>query len=467
MLYFEKRRKYSMVNIDEYLVKIKVPINDEESIIGSGVIFPLEGKDHDYVITALHCLRNSDFSFKYNKIIITRKDLIGEDEKKIEITNLEKCHESNDEIKVKDFAIIEVEKTQGLASLYIAKPIENNPIEVSCYPNSKEGKIASKKIGKVKNRINTSSLFVEMKASFLNVVKDANEKIAGSSGAGVFQVNGNNRSLIGIITEIGSSANEHNELIMLDINVINNYLRSNCLIGLDEQISYPLKHVYGNIFDEYKGSCDEMKTMLKDEAKNFIDIKTEEIIERIGKDLFFPEDKGNYNDKKLWEGWLEYLTFVYLNSKNDYYDFEHYKLKIEEFLDYVIKDKGNSIKFIYSTTDSFDKIVCSIYRNDENKFYKQLKEKDKVIINNAEPNSDSSYPIFGDTLINIVKDISFGELDNKLSHIDDHRINKQLKFFHLQNIKNKMKNEKTAYKKRHDEIKECIKEILEKEVFND
>lgn len=468
MLYFKKGRKYSMVNIDEYLVKIEVPKDNGDFIEGSGVIFPLEGVDYDYIITALHCLKDTDLEFDYKKIIITRKDSDGNDEESIEIIDNSNCYESDDNQTEKDFVVIKIRKFKGLLSFRIDEAKFKDKINVSCYPSSKRGDILSNANGVIKNNKTTELLYIKVEDGSVNIIKNANEKMGGASGAGVFKKeNELCFSLVGILTEIGNIDNSHNELVMLDIKVINDYLKKKKLISLDEQINYSLKNVHNDIFYEFKDTYNEMRMMLRKESGNLKEISTKEIVERIGKNIFFPEDKGNYNDKKLWEGWLEYLTFVYLNSKDNFFDYNNFKLKSKEFLDYAINDKGDSIKFIYSNVDSFAKIICSIYKNDENKFYKQLKDKDKVIINNLEINSYSRNPIFGNKLTKVVKDISLEESDMKLNQIDNPVINKQLKFFHLQNIKHKMQNDETEYNRDHDKIKKCIMEILEKEVFND
>lgn len=220
-----------MINIDKYVAILKTKYNDDTTEIGSGVIFPLPECDYDYLITALHCIKGRDFNSERENLEIEIKDEEGNVCYKSIVDKLENIlfKESADE-RTEDFAIIKTDKVKGLDPIFITKPKPNKEILISSYPSTKYKNgtrdILSKEEGIIKNRIEAGKLFyLKMNNGVMNFTKKANSKMGGASGAGIFQKEEGRNVLAGILTEVGSIENEHNELLGLNIEGVNEFLK--------------------------------------------------------------------------------------------------------------------------------------------------------------------------------------------------------------------------------------------------
>lgn len=458
-----------MIKINDYLVKIECTLEreecaleDEECSSGSGVLFPMPGCEYDYVITALHCIKGKEFKKNYEEIKITYK---SEGLNVIDVIADKSYFEVEGSRVILDFAIIKVSKINILDTIYISKQKENSNIIFSAYPSSKEGEILSCVEGKVRN-YRTIDFYIQVTDNRMNTMRELEISMGGASGSGVFQISGNSIKLIGILTNVQSVENIHNELIVLDINKINKYLEDHHdLTALDEIENQKFENYLDVAFKEFSNDCEGSKRFLKKISKRLSSFELKKIVEDIDEEIFFPVGEGSTRDGNVWKGWLELLTYMIIRMNKDFYDHVTKKFKVDEFFSEF--KECNNIKFIYSDIDSLGSLVKKVCFDQE--FFDKLNLETKIILNSKRSDKIGNKKIDNKKFVKIIKNCTIDsedEDDYMVNNISSPSVNKNLSFAHLDYFNEEIAS-KTEFEKDREHIEDTIKKILNEEISID
>lgn len=421
MYILDKRiRGVKMTNdLIQLLVKTEYRLNDiHES--GTGFLVCAESDDYDYVFTSLHCIEgiNPDINgvFKlnsktYGELHYTKNGIHKNKELDLAIVKVNKI--------LRNIIIYHQEYEVDKKGFFIGYP--------EFYTDKSEETEVTIKFCK-KNRVH-----VDMDQFHYGREKCI-EIFGGFSGSPVFFINNNFKFLSGIIVALSDP-----KFITQQINFvpISEFLKIICDKGLspiNTFISSMLEVCIGKTFkSEEAEEAEEIYTMLDKNAKKLEKIDMNYYMKWLNKKMFLPYGEYPMFEETLWIGWIKYLTFMYLISDNDFYNFKNSRFDEIKFLQYIKVCRNEGIKYFHSyACKTFQDLIPILYEN--NNVYKDLNFGDTVIVNFGKLNPRINH-IPSSKLSNIVKNIGNGDLDNRLMDkymdITSTEINKALDILHI------------------------------------
>lgn len=419
---------------------------------GTGVLIHTNHEEYDYVITAHHCLAGNR-SNRHGYILddITIKSQIYSEINVIYSYDDDEC----------DISIIKIEKLKYAQQINIYIKEKRDHVLIYAYPNLELNRFEIDGICKFKGKIEDykndfNILTVKIEAEDMNIQKNAQKKMAGCSGAGVFLRYGKTIQLVGILTEVDNDDNPFNTLIATSVKRVEKFIKSINLIPIDFILDKKLVDFQQDCF------CDVNKDKLQDVLMDYLNeignLKIKRIIDLLGEKIIFPCIGEAYNDNNLWISWAEFITLMIIYSNSECGSNE------DGIIEYFKKFRDENTKFYYSYVSDLGDIVRNIYSDEFNDIiYAKCKENNTILVDFKQTGCIMEH-IEGDQVARIVSNISSANHMSKKNRIDNPKVNKNLRFMHMNLLKNKMFTDCYYFEDRF-EIKEKVKQGI-KEVFD-
>jgi hypothetical protein len=346
-----------MGKIDDLFRKYTVIVNN-----GSGCLFqpdisrlPVGEKKFTYVLTAKHTIQDKDRTifFKLEKIKVYR----GNDQKpENQLIVLDFFPHEDDE---KDAVILKVEYVDDNINLYHTSLDLDNPdnqeirLRFFGYP-------ARRRKRNIKTAGVNCTVDMEHENGMIEIVpnktqfgydRNALENIKGFSGCGVFKKLKGNILLVGILSQLADPSGAGDNLLILPMHYFNKIISQNDSLPI--LIPKHLTSFEGYKNDICKGYGVKLTTA-KIIMERFADLVIGRkitpmlIIKQFQGKLCVPNNTDWLNDRALWSGWFELLTYMALMEEDD---------KSDELnaLDKLLKNK------------------CIFYNNNEEDWYRFLR----------------------------------------------------------------------------------------------
>lgn len=418
---------------------------------GTGILISTNNPEYDYIITAYHCLAGS----KKNRHGYNLEDITIENESLKEI-NIIQCYDNED----LDISIIKIEKIELQVKINIYRKNKKVNVTIISYPNSEvkkfksEGKMRFR--GKIEDfKVNFKDVILRMNSDDMNIVNNAQEKMGGCSGSGVFANIGNRLQLVGILTDIGDEENVFNTLRAVKISEIEKFISDKGLIPIDYVLDKKIGDFYEGCFKDIDNV--KLKNVLLRYIDNINDFKIKNIIELIGEEIIFPSIGENYNDYTMWTSWAEFIIMMIIYSDGICGD------ETDDIINYLKKFRDDNTKFYYSYVNDLADIVKAIYCDDNNEnMYMKCKNENNILVD-FKKDGFFIKELEKEHIFKIVSNIGHSSRYCKTNRIDDPKVNKNLRFIHMNLLKDRMTSKCYCIDDNYDinnKIKEVVCEVL-------
>ncbi len=426
-----------MGNIDDLYRKYAVKVNN-----GSGCLFqpdiskqPKESK-FTYVLTAKHNIKNEDKTeiFPKGNIEVYRGN---EQNPGNELKVLEVFHHRDEG---KDAAILKVDYVDDNINLYYTSCQRSDSLRFFGYPIRREKELKKNTGVMIKTAGVNCQFDMEHQDKRIEIVPkktqfgydgNAHEHIKGFSGCGVFKEVKNDILLVGILSRLGDQSGAGDNILILPIDYFKEIIsQHNRLLPLKPKHLSSFKGYKNEICKGYGTKLIGAKVMLEFVADGVIGKKITPmlIIEQFQEKLCVPNNKDWLNDRALWSGWLELLTYMALLLE------EEIKSDELDFLDELLKIKKMRIYYNNNEEDWHSFLRMILEQNPGG-----LKNTDYVITLQKSKDFQFSTKVNSKTIVPQIAKPSTSWSGSGISIIGSRKPNKYI-FIHPQEFKEKIKD---------------------------
>lgn len=306
-----------MGKIDDLYRRYAVMVNN-----GSGCLFQTDTSRYTYVLTAKHNIQNQEKT----EIFLKENIKVYRDNEQNPENELKVLDVYPHKDVCKDAAILKVKYVDDNINLYHTSlelyDLADQDISVRFFGYPDRRKKLKKKTAGVNCTVDMEHQdgmieIVPKKVQFGHDA-DVHYHIKGFSGCGVFKKVNDEILLVGILARLADNSGAGDNILIMPIDYFNEIISQNK--GLP-----PLKPKHLTSFEDYKneickGYDDELivaKNMLESVADGVISKKITPmlIIEQFQEKLCIPYNKDWLNDRALWSGWFELLTYIALEKE--------------------------------------------------------------------------------------------------------------------------------------------------------
>ena len=324
------------------------------------------------------------------------------------------------EIKEYDLAIIIINYLEGIPLYEVGKIRKNDLVSVVGYPNGLKGTYCKYQLQRLEGDINSfpnkNIIEVHSHATLETNSEMASDIVPGFSGGGIFYEVNEEVYLGGIISDLKSPTGIFDMLIGKSISIIEDIVSTNQLpILFSRQLSG---------FSIYK---DAVLELLEANLKGVLGVQMQyiresispiDIVNKLQDKLVWPYDDRQYQNEKIWEGWLLFLMYRTIEDKTI----------VEKGL-YLKTLNNRNIKFMYV----LEKVCLSQFIKEYLiSAYDEIGEDDFIIVNGERlPSKVYFRP---KEIEGIVDDISEILAEKNEIYIDSVRVPKNISVMHIQKL---------------------------------
>ena len=293
--------------------------------------------------------------------------------------------------------------------------------------------------------------------------KDAKENVEGFSGSGIFELQENSVHLLGIVTELKNFDGGLNKIRAVKIQAFNELLAANTFNGEELRPLVPAFLLgFENYISELFSFNNPVLTEIMAEQAQSVSragATPKSIADFLNEKIFIPHSKGmSVNHPALWQGWIEFLTYLSFDELEDKFCNLPQSLlrpsldKPKKYFFYLVEGKqwGDVIRYLLMKSD------------------KRFKSGSRFFINNdSAPLRPHVLP--PDLVDRIVKDIGTAEdirLTSKKLQIHQTSLPSAYSFVHLQEFANIFTNHTFSSIRDAQELKNQIQAALKEVLFH-
>lgn len=295
---------------------------------GSGCFFRT-GETYDYILTARHCI--AEFNSKadidnFNKeehIVTVWNGNAKSDDQRLHVLD----YIVSEELHL-DLAIIIVEASNGVTSVEYQAPRYKEPVVVYGYPNMRaQDDEPRESLECTVELYSQENKLVDLAASnpLHSFNREPIQNVEGFSGGGVFRLIGEDLQLVGVVTSLKNRDGVFNKLIAATVSTFNSILEGKHYQGQELK---PLVPYFLTSFEHYIQEIFEfdnpvLREILLDQAQLITQsgVTPKSVADFLNEKIFIPHSKGaSINNPEVWKGWIEYLTYLSLNTLEERLD---------------------------------------------------------------------------------------------------------------------------------------------------
>lgn len=389
---------------------------------GSGILYQYDD-ENGYVITAKHCVYNTDTQSMYLNL-----EFIDYNKDVLEVAGIPNYSKDSD----LDLATIKVKIKKKYPSLLIMEPKNNQNIVLFGYPeHMKENNDGTPIRGRT-TQIDKPNIFkIVMDNELFSSYNTEYDNTRGYSGSGVYVEDGERCYLIGMVTTLESDG-KHGIIKGIHIDKISSFfekehgitLLPSCLVDFSEHLNTIISSI-----EKIDGQTNKLVYLIQEcYEKQFADITPKIIHGYLNEYLIHPYQKTfDYTNRLLWIGWLEILLCKSLQSN---FDFD-----IKDFFKFLTQDKTRSgIHILFTNSATIDHFIGGLFRSN---LYDKIDDSDILFVNNPERRFFGNSIAKKNQIEGIVRNIDHPQVTKRLC-IDDPDEQKLFPIVHVEYIEDEI-----------------------------